>query len=149
LAEYAAGAIPTNPTRSYVYGSYIDDPLLLKAGSSKFYYHHNEQFSTHALTNNSGAPYERYRYTAYGLATILAPDGVTVRATSSASNAITFAGRRLDTDTALYYYRARYYDSNQGRFISRDASQDNRNLYLYVQDDPYVTCPQGWNQFLS
>ena len=29
-------------------------------------------------------------------------------------------GREFDKETGLYYYRARYYDPMEGRFISKD-----------------------------
>ena len=40
--------------------------------------------------------------------------------TGSINNPYLFTSRRLDIETGLYYYRARYYNSNTGRFISRD-----------------------------
>ena len=32
-----------------------------------------------------------------------------------------YTGQRLDDDTGLYFYNARYYDVAMGRFISRDS----------------------------
>jgi RHS repeat-associated protein len=46
-----------------------------------------------------------------------------------------YTGRELDTETGLYYYRARYYDAAVGRFISEDPigfSAGDTNLYRYV-----------------
>ena len=49
---------------------------------------------------------------------------------------IKFTGQRLD-DTGLYYYNARYYDANIGRFISADtiipnpANPQSFNRYSY------------------
>ena len=50
-------------------------------------------------------------------------------------------GLRLD-QTGLYYYNARYYDSQIGRFISPDASapdplnSQSRNRYAYAINNP-------------
>jgi len=40
--------------------------------------------------------------------------------TSSVGNPYLFTGRRHDAETGLYYYRARYYDTNIGRFLQAD-----------------------------
>jgi RHS repeat-associated protein len=33
-----------------------------------------------------------------------------------------FQGRRFDDETGLYYFRARYMDPEEGRFVSRDPA---------------------------
>ena len=52
-------------------------------------------------------------------------------AQSHYENAIGFTGRHLDSETDLYYFRARYYDTEQGRFISRDPAGYVDGLGLY------------------
>jgi RHS repeat-associated protein len=49
-----------------------------------------------------------------------------------------FTGREYDREIGLYYNRARYYDANLGRFISRDpiGVADNVSLYSYVGNNP-------------
>lgn len=45
--------------------------------------------------------------------------------------------RKLDSVTTPYYYRARYYDSTTGRFISEDPAQfagGGTNFYAYVKN---------------
>jgi RHS repeat-associated protein len=46
--------------------------------------------------------------------------------------------RESDTETGLYYYRARYYDSVVGRFISEDpiGFDAGQNFYGYVLGNP-------------
>ena len=53
-----------------------------------------------------------------------------------------YRGEQYDSDLGLYYLRARYYNPNTGRFMSRDP-QDNSRLnpndlhkYLYANGDP-------------
>jgi len=51
----------------------------------------------------------------------------------------TFAGREYDTESGLYFYRARYYDASMGRFISKDPIGfigRDINLYRYVGNNP-------------
>ncbi|MEB3215344.1 MAG: RHS repeat-associated core domain-containing protein [Nostocales cyanobacterium 94392] len=66
---------------------------------------------------------------------------------SSVGDRFTFAGREFDSETGLYYNRARYYDANLGRFISQDPigfAGEDANLYRYVGNDPVnATDPSG------
>ncbi|MFN9770316.1 MAG: hypothetical protein ACK56J_14715, partial [Planctomycetota bacterium] len=63
------------PSFRYVYGSYVDEPLLRHAGTgttlptsgtAALYYHRNQQYSIVALSDAAGTLVERYAYTAYG-----------------------------------------------------------------------------------
>ncbi|HMO94438.1 MAG TPA: hypothetical protein PKD64_19815 [Pirellulaceae bacterium] len=62
VADYERGAVPAStPTYRYVWGIYIDEPILRQASDGEIlYYHRNQQYSTTALTNNSGLVVERY-----------------------------------------------------------------------------------------
>ena len=99
------------------------------------YYHRNQQYSIIALTDNSGTILEHYAYSAYGKLVILDPTGTPVT-TSSVNNSYTYTGRRYEPTTGDYYYRARYYDANLGRFLGRDPIGYEGSwwdLYEYVQ----------------
>ncbi|NRA39136.1 MAG: RHS repeat protein [Planctomycetes bacterium] len=106
--------------QSYVYGSYVDEPIaLVKANGDTYYYHQGRNYSVEAITDSNGDLVETYDYDAYGTPTIRDAQGAVLTA-SVVGNPYMFTGRRLDAETGLYYFRARYFDSELGRFISRD-----------------------------
>jgi RHS repeat-associated protein len=92
------------------------------------------------MTDASGGVAERYSYAAYGGIAVLAIDGSTIRSSSLLSNSFTYTGQRHDDETELQYYRARYRDSQLGRFISRDpiGYVEGGNVYQYVQSQPTI-----------
>ena len=49
-----------------------------------------------------------------------------------------FTGKEFDPETGLYYFNARWYDQETGRFISEDPVGDpnNPNLYSYCGNNP-------------
>jgi RHS repeat-associated protein len=61
------------------------------------------------------------------------------------TNPFMFAGQYFDSDSGLYYLRARYYDPSTGQFLSRDPLVDlTREPYGYVHDNPLnFTDPSG------
>jgi RHS repeat-associated protein len=131
IAEYDNAAAVNAPTREYVFGSYIDEPLMMLTAGARYYYHSDRLYSVQALTNAAGQIVERYRYDAYGNTTILAPNGTTVRASSIVGNAYMWQGSRLDAETGLYYKRMRMYSAELGRFITRDPLEyiDGYSMY--------------------
>ncbi|MBX2850875.1 MAG: hypothetical protein KTR15_03915 [Phycisphaeraceae bacterium] len=137
IAEYTGGTADTDPDRKYIFCAtgYIDDPVAMidATGVSEdtYYYHRDRQFSIIGLTDDTGTPVERYTYTAYGEVTIHDGTGVTVRTASLYANPYTYTGRRLDDETGLHYFRARYHDAVLGRFLERDplGYPDGLNTY--------------------
>ncbi len=115
----------------YSHGQQVDQPLILqKAGIGHLYYHHNHQGSISHLTNNSGTVVNSYVYDSYGRR------GSVVE---SVIQPYSYTGREYDVESGLYFYRARYYDANTGRFLSEDPlgfGGKDHNLYRYVTNNP-------------
>ena len=134
IEEYeSVGAGSYALARSYTYGSYIDD-VLAKVETvntpTVLYYHSDRQFNVRGLTDSSGNIKELYTYTPYGKQCVLDSFG-TVITSSSFNNNYGFTGRYLDNETGLWYFRARYFSDELGRFISRDplGYVDGMSLY--------------------
>ncbi len=152
VAEYAADAVAASPERKFVYAEYIDEPVMMvdetALGSTgagieeAYYYHQNSLYSVAAITDATGTVVERYAYSAYGgplfldaNANLLNPQATTI------GNPYLFTGRRLDEETTLYYYRARMYDAELGRFVGRDPigyAGSEWNLYEYVKSSATI-----------
>jgi RHS repeat-associated protein len=100
--------------------------------------------STGAITDSSANPVERYTYDVYGFVTVTDGSFNPIAQNSwntphsAIGNPYTFTGRQLDEETGLYYYRARMYDPEKGRFLQRDPLDytDSMNLYQYGLDNP-------------
>ncbi|MEL6554066.1 MAG: peroxidase family protein [Cyanobacteria bacterium J06621_11] len=64
-----------------------------------------------------------------------------------------FTGQEVDPETGLYYYNARYYSPEMGRFLSEDSlgfDAGDANLYRYVFNSPTnYTDPTGNAAFLA
>jgi RHS repeat-associated protein len=118
--------------KKYIYGPGLDEPIMMivpgDPSETVYYYHADHLGSVIGLTNDVGAWVEKYAYTLYGKPAVQ----------STVGNPYMFTGRRLDTETGLYYYRARYYDPNLRRFIETDpiGYVAGINLYAYVFNNP-------------
>jgi len=92
---------------------------------------------------------ERCAYDVFGRPTIRDANGTEI-AESALANPYLLTGRAWDPETALYYYRARYYDYFTGRFLQPDPTgyADGLNLYSYCGNnplnwsDPYGLCKE-------
>ena len=150
IAEYEYDAGEYTLVRKYIYGSGTDQPLCMIAVSgqneTRYYYHCDGLGSVAALSEADADIVEGYTYDAFGETTIntsggsdgrwVTADGST--ATSSAyGNRIMFTAREYDAATGLYYYRARYYHPESGRFMQKDpiGYRSGMNLYGYVSNN--------------
>jgi len=102
-----------------------------------YYYHLDGLGSVVALSNVNRVLVERYTYDVFGRPTIRDANGTEIE-DSAFGNPYRFTGRAYDAETALYYYRARYYDYATARFLQPDriGYTDGLNLYSYCGNNP-------------
>jgi RHS repeat-associated protein len=134
VEEVVNGAV----TRQYTYGlQRISENLSpVVAGNSTWtpsFYGYDGGGSVRQLTNTVGVVTDEYEYDAFG-------NSFTKSGTTP--NNYLYRGEQYDSDLALYYLRARYYNPNTGRFLSRDPLAGNAkdpaslHKYLYAGGDP-------------
>ena len=117
----AAGGLVTR----YVFGTGIDEPLGAYRGTTWEFYQADGLGSITSLSSISGTISNNYTYDSFGNVT---------SSTGAFTQPFRYTGREWDAETSLYYYRARYYDSNVGRFLSEDpiGFKAGVNFYAYV-----------------
>jgi YD repeat-containing protein len=95
----------------YTHGPGIDEPIAVTKGGSTFFYHQDGLGTVTDLTDSTGATAKSYSYDSYG--NMLESPG-------TVEQPYTYTGREFDTESGLYYYRARNYDPTTGRFLQED-----------------------------
>ena len=111
----------------------------LAGGPQICYYHYDGLGSVTDLSNSSGEHIEHYYYDPFGNTRIYDPATSLKRTDSIISNPYRFTARRWDSESSLYYYRARMYDPNLGRFLQTDPigyNAGDTNLYRYCGNNP-------------
>ena len=91
--------------------------------TNRYYYHTNQLGSVIAISSSTGAVMQSYSYDAFGKAYVNNSGSLTSVDSytgNTYSNSRLYTGREYDRETNLYYLRARYYNANTGKFISRD-----------------------------
>jgi len=101
-----------NITARYTHGPGIDEPLIMEKNSQSFYYHADGLGSVTEITDAAGAVKQQYVYSSFGK--------IESQLDSSFVQPYTFTAREFDSETELYHYRARQYDSKSGRFNQED-----------------------------
>lgn len=121
LARELSGA---TQTAEYLAGLGVDEMFSRTSGGTTSTYLPDALGSTVALTDGAGAVETSYTYDAYGNTTTTG---------GPSSNSVQYTGREND-GTGLYYYRARYYSPQFGRFVSSDpiGLEGSSNTYAYV-----------------
>ena len=97
------------------------------------YFHSDHLGSSNVITDLAGQQVTLTEFTPYGS---------TFRQTGSYDPKHKFTGKELDSSNGLYFYGARYYDPELGRFISADTivqapyDPQSLNRYAYCRNNP-------------
>jgi RHS repeat-associated protein len=118
-----------NLVARYVFGSATDEPLAAYRGDTWEFYQADGLGSITSLSTSAGTVSDSFTYDSFGKVT---------STTGGFTQPFRYTGREWDAETGLYYYRARYYDSQIGRFLSEDPlmfSSGGVNFYNYVSNN--------------
>ena len=128
--------------RSYIYGQrkqLVRVEGIVGGGGEIIYYHHDNLGSTRVMTDSQGQLIWEQDYLPFGEdlnkpGTIEIDFDITVE--------YKYTGQREIRGIGLYYYGARHYDPDIGRFITEDSylgeivNPLSQNLYIYVMQNP-------------
>ena len=110
---------------------------------------HDANFNVTGVTDAAGQVIERYRYDAYGKATVLEADfSLDADGQSDVGNVYLHQGLRLDAAAGLYHARNRDYDAELGRWTRQDPAgfMDGSSLYVANSSSPINKLdPSGLN----
>ncbi|WP_253155892.1 RHS repeat-associated core domain-containing protein [Stieleria tagensis] len=116
----------------YLYNDGVDQiAARWRPGEGTTWYLTDRLGTVRELIDDNGAVVNQNTYDSFGQ--------IQAQSNPVAADRFTYTGREWDDALGLFYYRARFYDPANGRFISQDpigfASGDT-NLYRYVGNNP-------------
>jgi RHS repeat-associated protein len=135
--------ITVNKEYSFIYfaGFHLARVDGVIGGTGKKYFYHNDHLgSALVVTDQDGNKVIERDFLPFG-EIINLQEGPNPYADGSG-----FTGKDWDEEIGLYYFNARWYDPEIGRFISQDPAADDPNLYSYGYNNPLkFVDPNGMN----
>jgi RHS repeat-associated protein len=123
-----------NIVARYTHGPGIDEPLIMEKNNQSFFYHIDGLGSISEITNHIGNVTQRYTYSSFGK--------IESELDLTFVQPYAYTSREHDPETGMYHYRARTYDSSNGRFLQQDPlwgsalMPNSQNRYPYVANSP-------------
>ncbi len=144
LAEQTAPS-PQSATARFIYAG--SQRIGMRDGTNRLHYFLNDHLgSTRLVIDSTGAQRDVHRYYSFGK---------TSTEVTSTNQAYRYTGKPLDKEAGLdlYYYGARYYDPELGRFWAIDPAASKYpglSPYAYCANNPLKNVdPDGRAQMLS
>ncbi len=107
--------------------------IAAERGDDEYYFYNKDmRASTTNILNESGTSVAAYEYSDFGETSV----------NSDFYNEICYTGAIYDETTGLYYLNARYYNPEQGRFLTEDTYRGSltnpmsKHLYAYCKNNP-------------
>jgi RHS repeat-associated protein len=130
--------------QKYLRGAVVDELLYgysydSNGKATPATYQHDQVTSVTEETDPNGNVLASFKYD---------PFGNVLGQTGTPQSDLRYTGRNFDSDSGLYYYRARYYDPEIGRFISEDPKGFDAgiNFYAYANNNPLsLNDPTGFD----
>ncbi|MFV9645745.1 MAG: RHS repeat domain-containing protein, partial [Desulfobacterales bacterium] len=127
----------------YVHGRDLDEIISIKR-DKKYYFHQDRLGSVRLLTDEKGRVVARHNYLPFGTSIVKDESKPELMDNS------VFAGSQYDPDIGCFYMRARFYNPELKRFMTKDPIEGalsmplTWNPYLYALNNPVnLTDPEG------
>ncbi|MCY2990852.1 MAG: hypothetical protein NTY19_23695, partial [Planctomycetota bacterium] len=121
-------------TARYLYGDGLDQILArYQPGVGTAWYLADHLGTVRDIVDTAGVVIDHIDYDSFGQ--------IVLETNPAQGDRFKITGREWDVETGLYYYRARYFDPRQGRFVSADPlgfAAGDVNLYRYVGNAPVI-----------
>lgn len=114
IEEYNNG----KPAKTFVNGAHIDAPVAEITNGSAEFFHLLNDGSVGFISDSNARFTAEYKYSPYGR-----------QQNDSSIKTYGFSARSYDGESGLYYYRNRYYEPGDGRFISEDPLGYKNSFY--------------------
>jgi RHS repeat-associated protein len=107
----------------------FDSRLHLAIDKTEYWYGKDLIGSNRVMTDIASVEAADFKYTLFGRG---------ASHTSTLENHCLFSGRTFDKEIGYYYFRARHYSPDLGRFIQRDPlyRSSQINVYIFVDNNP-------------